>query len=142
MTRKKIHAIFIHYETFSSMMVVFHLNYLNFFFRTCYTYKESNLCMKIFNFEIFHTFIRFGVSSMHLCYFYGDVCAYIDMYVCVCLCMWVNMITCKRFIRYSSNLICILHVTVGRTLLILVNVGYIVILQEYKKEFLCIRSMW
>ena len=54
------------------------------------------------------------------------------------MCVRVNTLASKRWIRLSSNLVCELQVTVGRTLLILVNVGYMEILQEYKKEFLYI----
>ena len=57
------------------------------------------------------------------------------MCVCVCVCMGVNTIASKRCIRLSSNLVCMLQVAVGRTLLISVNIGCIVFLQEYKKEF-------
>ena len=41
-------------------------------------------------------------------------------------------------IRLSSDLVCTLLVTVGRTLLILMNVACIIFSQEYKKEFLYI----
>ena len=45
-----------------------------------------------------------------------------------------RVLVSKRGIRLSSNLVCILQVAVGRTLLILVNIGCIVFLQEQKKE--------
>ena len=67
-------------------------------------------------------FIRFEVSWIPLCYFYVDVC----MYVCVCVCVWVNTISSKLCIRLSSNLLCRLQITVGRTLLILMIVGCLI----------------
>ena len=74
--------------------------------------------------------MRFEVFRTHLCYVCGDA------YVCA----RESMIAFKRCIGLSSNLLCILQVTVGRTLLILVNIGRIVFLQEYKKEFLYITA--
>ena len=55
--------------------------------------------------------------------------------VCVYVCMRVNKIASKRCIRLSSNLVGTLKVTIGQTMLILVNIGGIIFLQEYKNEF-------
>ena len=67
---------------------------------------------------------------------------YVCIYVCVCmwLCMCENTIASKRCIWLNSDLVCILQVTVGRNLLISVNIGWIVFLQEYKKEFLYVKA--
>ena len=91
--------------------------------------KESIVILKKFDFEILtHLYV---LRSLEF------ICAiFMVMYVRVCL----NTIASKWFIPLSSNLIRILQVTVGRTLLILVNVGCIVFLQKHKKEFLCITS--
>ena len=54
----------------------------------------------------FDTFTRFEVSGIRFCYFRGDICMYV--------CMWVNTTASKGCIRLSSNLVCILLVTVER----------------------------
>ena len=57
--------------------------------------------------------------------------------------VWTWHLPSSSFERYhsaSSDLVCILQIIVGRTLLIFENVGCIVFLQEYKKEFLCITA--
>ena len=59
------------------------------------------------------------------------------MYVCVC--MGVITIASKRFVRLNSNLEYMLQVTVRGSLLILVNVGCIVFLQKYKKNYYKLR---
>ena len=102
----------------------FYINFNNniFTFRTYtmqgkYCYREK---IRLWNFNIF---IRFLVSWIHLCYFYGDVCIYVCMYVCVHMCVYVcmllNTIASKRCIQLSLSLVCIWQdEPVGRTLLI------------------------
>ena len=78
--------------------------------------KESIVIVKKFDFEIFTYFIQFQVSWIYL-YYYGDICMQVYM------CMWMNTILTKRCTRLNSNLVCMLLVTVGRTLIILVNIA-------------------
>ena len=86
--------------------------------------KESIVTMKNFDFEIL-TFIRFEISCIHKCYFYGDVC----LCLCVrarartCVCMCLETIAPKQCIQLSSNFpSCTFQISVRRTLLILGNV--------------------
>ena len=67
-------------------------------------------------------------------------CVYVRVCVCVCVCMWVN--TSKRYIRLSSNLGCILKVTIRRTLLILVNAWCIVYFYRSAKIILICYCPW
>ena len=53
---------------------------------------------------------------------------------CMCVCMWVDTTASKRCIRQNLNLVCLLQVNVGRTLLILVNVGCLVFRRSKKKK--------
>ena len=90
--------------------------------------KENIVNVRKFDFEILtHLYFR----SPEFIY-----AIFMVMYVCVCVyvCMWVNTIVSKRRIQLSLNLVCILLVTVGRTLLFLVSIGWIVFLQEHKKK--------
>ena len=124
------------------VLSVFHMNFVFFYFpNACYARKYcNNEKIRLWHLNIL---MRSEISWIHLCHFYGDVCIYVCRRVCVYdafKCMWVNMIASKRCTRLSSNLVCILQVTVGRTLLILVNIGRIVFLQEYKEEFLYITA--
>ena len=111
--------------------------------------KESIVGLKRFDFEIF-TYL-YVLKSPEYIYAIFEV-----MYVCVCMCvclcayvcMWINTIASKRCIRLSSNLLHMLQVAVGRTLLILVNIGYIVfftgvqefmIMHEFLRTFMIIK---
>ena len=76
---------------------------------------------------------------------YAYMCAcgmhvFVCVLVCVCVCMCLNTITSKRWLRFSSNLVRVLQVTVERTLLILLNVGYIVFFIRVQKRFLYITA--
>ena len=95
--------------------------------------EESIVIVKKFDFEIL-TYL-YVLRSPEFMYTIFAV-----MYVCVYVCMWVNPIASERCVWLSSNSVCMLQVTVGRTLLIFVNIGWIVFLQEYKKEFLYITA--
>ena len=71
-------------------------------------------------------------------------CMYVLMYVCmhVCISFWMSEHDgSKRCILLSSNLICILQVTVGRTLLIFVNIGWIFFYRSTKKNSFRLRPM-
>ena len=110
------------------------LHIRSFYFPNIY-YVRKYWIVKKFNFEIlmYFCFLR----SLEFIYaIFGMMYAC----MCVCVCMWVNTISSKWCIQFTSNLVRILQVTVGRTLLILVNIGWIVFLQEYKKEFLYITA--
>ena len=97
--------------------------------------KESIVVVKKIDFQI-STYLYVLRSSEFIYAIFMVIC----MYVCVCLCVWGSMIASNQCIQLSSNLVCILQVTVGRILFILVNIGWIVFLQEYKKEFLYITA--
>ena len=86
--------------------------------------------------------MRFEVSGIHLCYFRGDVCIYMCVCVSVYVCMRVNTIASKRFIRLSSNLLCILQVAVLLFVLILVNKGLKVFFTGAQKRILMHYSLW
>ena len=58
---------------------------------------------------------------------------YVCVHVCMYVRMWANTIAFKRCIQLSSNLVCMLQVIVGRTLLILGNIGCIVFFTEVQK---------
>ena len=65
----------------------------------------------------FMLFLRWCIVCM--CHVLYCMCV---SYVCVCMYMQ-NTLAFKECFLLSSNLVCILQVTVGRTLLILVNIG-------------------
>ena len=101
--------------------------------------KESFLIVRKFDFEI--------LTDLYVLRFPGFIYAifalmYVCMCVCVCMCVWVNTIASKRYIRLSSNLVCILQVTIGQTLLILVNVGWIVFFTEVQKRIFIHYGLW
>ena len=52
----------------------------------------------------------------------------------MCMCIWVNMIVSKWCICLNKNFACLLQFTVGRTLLILINVGCIAFFSSNTKE--------
>ena len=109
--------------------------YIHLYHWTAFLLSDHLLCeycnREKFRLWDFYIFTRFEVSWIHLCYFYGDVC----MHVCI----WVNTITSKRCIRLSSNLVWKLQVAIWRTLLILVSVGCIVFYRSTKKIFYTLR---
>ena len=74
-------------------------------------HKKNIVIMKKIRFWDFDMFIRFKVSWISLCYFYG--------YVYMCAHVWITMMS-KRSIGLSSNLVCILRVTVEKDFKILV----------------------
>ena len=78
--------------------------------------KESIVIVKKFDFEILTYFCILRSAELFLCYFCGDVRMHVCMCVCMCVCMIVNMIASKRYIRLSLNSVCILQVTIERTL--------------------------
>ena len=95
--------------------------------------NESIIVVKKFDFEILtYLYVLRTPKFIYAIFRVMNVCMCVSLCVCMCVCMWVNMIASKRYIRLSSNFVCILQVTIGRTLLILVNIGWIVFLQEYK----------
>ena len=111
--------------------------YLLFLLSEHMLYKESIVIVKVFDFEI----LTYSYALRPLVFIYAIfMVMYVSMYVCMHMyvCMRVNTIVSKRCIQLSSNLVCTLRVTVERTLLILLKIGCIVFLQEYKKDFLYI----
>ena len=102
----------------------------------CILCKESIAIMKKFDFEILTYSHDFRSPKFINAIFWW--CIRVCVYVCVCV--WMNSIASKWCIRLSLNLVCILPVTVGRTLLVLVNFRWKVFLQEYKKKFLYIKA--
>ena len=64
------------------------------------------------------------------------------IYMCMYMCMWeyVSTISFKRCFQFRSNLVCILQVINGRTLLISVNDGCTVFCKGVQKEFLYITA--
>ena len=114
-------------------------NYIrySFYFPSIFYVRKGIILMKKLVFKILtHSYVLRVPEFIYAIFAVMYACMCICMFVCMCL----NTIASKRCIRLSSNLVCILQITVRRTLLILVNIGWIVFLQEYKKEFLYIMT--
>ena len=113
--------------------------------RCSYTWLFRLISRKCFDFEI-STYLYFLRSPkfiyaifevMYIC-----MCASVCMSACMCVCMWMNTIASKRCIRLSSNLVHILQVTVGRNLLIWVNIGWIVFFTGEQKRIFIHYDLW
>ena len=83
----------------------------NLTFTNIYYIRKCIVIMKIFDFEIL-TYLYILRSPEFIYAIFGVM--YVCMWVSLCVCVWVNTIESKRYIRLSSNLVCILQVTVGR----------------------------
>ena len=94
--------------------------------------KESIVITKKFDFEIL-AHLYSSRSSQFICDTRYAIFTVMDV------CMWVNTIVSKRWIHLSSNLVCILQVTVA--LLILVNTVWKVFLFSTIKSSYTLRSM-
>ena len=97
--------------------------------------KESIATAKKFDFEILTYLYVLGSPDFIYAIF-------MVKNVCMCMWMWVKIIMSKRCIQLSSNFVCPLQITIGRTLLILVNIGWIVFFTEVQKRILIHYSLW
>ena len=134
-------------KRFGRICIVLCIVYRFLRFSKCFYFPNIYYVRKVCNHEEiwlwdFDILIRFQISWINLCCFYGDVCMCVCARACVYVCKWVNTIASKRYIRLRSNLVCTLQVSVGRTLLILVNIGWIVFFTGVQKRILIHYGLW
>ena len=81
----------------------------------------KNSTLRFWNIYMFWGLLDVFMQFLRLC-----------MYVCMCVCVRMS----KLCIRLSSDLECVLQVTIGETLLILVNAGWIFFFTGVEKSIL------
>ena len=109
------------------------IHLLYFYFPNTYYVRKVLQSTNYSTLRFWYIDIFWGLLNSFMLFLWWCMCMYVRVCVRVCTyaCIWVNRIASKRCIRLSSNLVCILQVNVGRTLLILMNIGCIVFLEEF-----------